>query len=222
MDEQVKAALAKWPDVPDCTGWLSLDARGRWRIGDAKAGPRQPISHAAMIAFINRNYTSQGRYWILQNGPQRVFVELEYTPFVWRLVPGDDQAWDLVSHTGAVMTPSAIWLDSDGRFLFEARAEGNAPAIGVMHDHDTAIVAELLRDDEGDLLDDETLSLLSSGNAAERATTDVPAARLHWGTNAKSALQFPLQRIASHQVATRFNFEPKPSIALRVDVDTRR
>jgi Protein of unknown function (DUF2946) len=222
MDEQVKLALAKWPDVPDCTGWLGLDARGRWRIGEAKAGTRQPIAHAAMNAFINRNYGSHGRYWIFQNGPQRVFVELEYTPFVWRLAPREDRTWDLVAHTGTVMTPSSFWLDSDGRFLFEARTEGMEPAIGVVHDHDTSIVAELLRDREGALLDDETLSVLSASDPSERATAEIPAARLHWGPDLRTALQMPLQRIASHQVAMRFNFEPKPAIALRIDVDTRR
>ncbi|MCD6666313.1 MAG: DUF2946 family protein, partial [Hydrogenophaga sp.] len=28
MDEIVKAAMAKWPQVPACYGWLGLDARG--------------------------------------------------------------------------------------------------------------------------------------------------------------------------------------------------
>ncbi len=28
MDDIVKQALAKWPNVPDCYGWLGLDARG--------------------------------------------------------------------------------------------------------------------------------------------------------------------------------------------------
>ncbi len=221
MDEQVKAALAKWPDVPDCTGWLALDARGRWRVGEAKAGRRQPITHAAMIAFINRNYAPHGRYWTFQNGPQRVYVELEYTPFVWRLLPNEQHAWDLVSHTGAHVAPTALWLDSDGRFLFEARVGSDAPLIGVVHDHDTAIVAELLRDPDGGPLDDDTLSLLSTGGGAEFATTEVPPACLHWGA-APSLLRLPMRPIASHQVATRFGFEPKPAVALRVDVDTRR
>ena len=30
MDEMVKAALKKWPNVPACYGWLALDARGDW------------------------------------------------------------------------------------------------------------------------------------------------------------------------------------------------
>jgi hypothetical protein len=220
MDEQVRLALAKWPDVPDCTGWLGLDARGRWRIGEAKAGPRQPITHGAMIAFINRNYFSHGRYWIFQNGPQRVFVELEYTPYVWRLMPREDKSWDLVAHTGASVTPSSIWLDNEGRFLIEARAETGEPSVGVIHDHDTGLIAELLRDRSGDTLDDETLMQLTSGQID--LASPLPAARLHWASNSKVALQLPLQYIAAHQVPARFAFEPKPAIALRVDVDTRR
>ncbi|MEG1326098.1 MAG: DUF2946 family protein, partial [Janthinobacterium sp.] len=34
MDDLVKQALAKWPNVPHCYGWLGLDARGHWRMRD--------------------------------------------------------------------------------------------------------------------------------------------------------------------------------------------
>ena len=218
MDEQVRAALAKWPNVPDCTGWLALDARGRWRIGEAKDGPRQTITHATMLAFINRNYGPQGRYWVFQNGPQRVFVELEYTPFVWHVTPAE-RGHALVSHTGETMTPKAAWLDSDGRFLLEAQTEQGPPVIGVVHDHDTALIADLLRDANDEPLDEDVLTRMSSpaGCVAESEAS----VRLHWATPAET-LALPLQRIGSHQVATRFGFEPHPAIALRVDVDTRR
>ena len=42
MDEIVKAALKKWPNVPACRGWLALDARGNWYMRDDRvqaAGP---------------------------------------------------------------------------------------------------------------------------------------------------------------------------------------
>lgn len=42
MDEIVKAAMAKWPEVPACYGWLGLDARGQWHLRDdavQRAGP---------------------------------------------------------------------------------------------------------------------------------------------------------------------------------------
>ncbi len=223
MDELVKTALAKWPDVPDCTGWLELDARGRWRIGDTKDGRRQPITHAAMISFINRNYTAHDRYWIFQNGPQRVFVELEYTPFVWRLAPRDDAGWNLVAHTGTVMTPTAIWLDDGGRFLVEARADDKSPpVIGVVHDHDTVVVSELLRAEDGHPLDDEAMVSLSSGQECDLAAAGLPGVNLRWSADGADIVMLPLQRISPHRVAARFAFEPKPAVALRVDVDTRR
>ncbi len=34
MDDIVRQAIAKWPNVPDCYGWLGLDARGRWFMRD--------------------------------------------------------------------------------------------------------------------------------------------------------------------------------------------
>jgi hypothetical protein len=223
MDELVRQALARWPDVPDCTGWLALDARGRWRVGEAGAGTRMPITHQAMIAFINRNYFSTGRFWIFQNGPQRVFVELEYTPFVWRLHPQESGGWDLVAHTGITMTPSAVWLDDQGRFLMQARSSAGEPIVGVVHDHDTALLAEQLRDDDGDLLDDETMSRLSSPLPSSRSgETETPRAVLYFPSTNAQSLRLPLQRIASHQVAACFGFEPRPSQALRVDFDTRR
>lgn len=220
MDDLVKQALAKWPDVPDCTGWLALDARGRWRIGTVQDGPRLPITHPATIAFINRNYVAHGRCWIFQNGPQRVYVDLEYTPFVWRLQPTPDQRWDLVAHTGAATTPTAVWLDDGGRFLVEGRVGERAGTIGVVHDHDTALLTDLLHDDDGGPLDDERITDLSLFDPDEPVAAR-SGARVHWAT-ATGVVELPVRRIAAHQVAQRFGYEPKPSIAVRVDVDTRR
>ena len=77
MDEIVARSMAKWPDVPDVYGWLSLDRRGNWRIKEEKIG------NAALRDFISRNYQPDARgCWYFQNGPQRVFVSLAYTPLV--------------------------------------------------------------------------------------------------------------------------------------------
>ena len=225
MDDLVRQALARWPDVPDCTGWLALDARGRWRIGEASDGPRKPITHASMLAFINRNYGSVGRSWVFQNGPQRVFVELEYTPYVWRLDPRAADSWELIAHTGVPMTPSSVWLDDEGRFLVQARSPAGEPLIGVVHDHDTALVVELLRDEDGDALDDEAMTLLASSrfpDSASTTTTVASSTSLQWKADGGDAVRLPLHRIASDRVAAQFGFEPTPSKALRVDVNTRR
>src|SRR5215212_988120 len=96
MDDIVLRGLAKWPDVPAVYGWLTLDRRGNWLIkGDS-------ISNAAVTAFIGRNYERdpEGR-WFFQNGPQRVYVALAYTPLVYRVVNGDGAALAIESHTGA-------------------------------------------------------------------------------------------------------------------------
>ena len=73
----VVRSMAKWPGVPDVYGWLSLDRRGNFLIQNAKIGNR------ALREFISRNYQPDARgCWYFQNGPQRVFVALAYTPLV--------------------------------------------------------------------------------------------------------------------------------------------
>ena len=79
MDEIVARSLLKWPNVPAVYGWLALDRRGNWLIKG------QRIGNAALRDFIGRNYQAdeKGR-WYFQNGPQRVYVSLAYTPLVVR------------------------------------------------------------------------------------------------------------------------------------------
>jgi len=101
MDDIVKQAMAKWPNVPYCYGWLALDARGAWRMRDEAAQrtgtPGDRLTNAALVGFIARNYLSDERgCWYFQNGPQRVYVNLETTPFIART----DPAQGLVLHTG--------------------------------------------------------------------------------------------------------------------------
>ena len=98
MDDIVLQAMVKWPNVPDCYGWLGLGARGNWYMRDdrtqslgvfASGDPGAKgslLQHAKLIEFIQRNYAAdtEGR-WYFQNGPQRVYVELEATPWVWRI-----------------------------------------------------------------------------------------------------------------------------------------
>jgi hypothetical protein len=146
MDDIVKAALAKWPNVPDCTGWLMLDRRGQWRMRDEGAQTRgelgTPIRHAALIGFIERNYEcdEQGR-WFFQNGPQRVFVELAYTPWVVRLASPVEGTPVLADHTGASFEPTAVLIDDEGAVLF---ADESRPGrVAALHDHDLDLFAQL-------------------------------------------------------------------------------
>ena len=50
MDEAVRRAINKWPNVPAVYGWLALDRRGRWLLRG------EPIANPVITAFIARNY----------------------------------------------------------------------------------------------------------------------------------------------------------------------
>ena len=145
MDEMVKAALKKWPNVPHCWGWLALDARGDWYMRDERiqqAGPfpqvkGSRIQHEKLREFIERNYLhDDAGCWFFQNGPQRVYVELEAAPWVWRL-GGDAAAPAITSHTGLAATFESAWLDEHGR-LFLATDQG----LGVVHTLDMELAAD--------------------------------------------------------------------------------
>lgn len=150
MDDIVKAAMAKWPNVPNCYGWLGLDARGRWYMRDDKtqaagpfAGPGAQtaslgslLTHDKLIAFIHRNYGVDGQgCWYFQNGPQRVYVELAATPWVWRVGPGAK----VESHTGLEVVVESTWLGDDG-VLYLHTDRG----LGLVHTLDMAAAADLV------------------------------------------------------------------------------
>ena len=122
MDDIVKQAMAKWPNVPHCYGWLALDARGNWRMRDEAAqragAPGDKLTNAALVGFINRNYAhdDKGR-WYFQNGPQRVYVNLEATPFIARTDPGQG----FVLQTGqALATVEAAYMTGAGAVILQA------------------------------------------------------------------------------------------------------
>jgi hypothetical protein len=127
MDEIVEAALRKWPNVPHCYGWLALDARGDWYMRDDRiqaAGPfplvkGSCIRHDKLLGFIQRNYArDEAGASYFQNGPQRVYVELEAAPYVWR-VDGAPGAWQVSAHTGRPAHPNQAWLDEQGRLFID-------------------------------------------------------------------------------------------------------
>lgn len=146
MDEIVRQAMAKWPRVPDCYGWLGLDARGHWYLRDDQAQAAgafdsgQPgakgsmLRHDKLIEFIARNYETdaQGR-WYFQNGPQRVYVELEATPWIWRLQPDGR----VISHTGQPAQVRAVEVD-EGGWLYLLTDLG----FGLVHSQDMALAAD--------------------------------------------------------------------------------
>lgn len=136
MDLAVSRSMVKWPDVPDVYGWLALDRRGNWllRAGDGDSFGR--IGNEALRAFIGRNYTADARgCWYFQNGPQRVFVRLAYTPLVVR---HDGAA--LVDHCGRPVQETAFFLDDEGSLLVVGQY-----GVGLLDDRDLARFADLAK-----------------------------------------------------------------------------
>src|SRR2546426_9738724 len=110
MDAVVAQAMAKWPNVPAVYGWLALDRRGNWLI----KGER--IANQALRDFISRNYEADdaGR-WYFQNGPQRVYVTLAYTPLVVHY-----DADRLFDQCGRPFGCDTIYQDDEGSVLIAA------------------------------------------------------------------------------------------------------
>ena len=99
-----------------------------------------PIRHAALASFIARNYEcDEHGQWFFQNGPQRVYVELAYTPWIVRLAERDGQLV-LTDQTGQPFEPAEAWLDDTGGVLF--RDAGTPPRIASLHDHDLGLFAD--------------------------------------------------------------------------------
>ena len=147
MDDVVRRAMAKWPNVPAVFGWLALDLRGRWLLRG------ETISNPLVIEFIGRNYArdEHGR-WFFQNGPQRVFVALAYAPWVLRV----DPAGRLVTHTGlAVTSLRSAAMDREGVLVLETEH-----GAGVVDDKDAEAITPMLGTAGGEPLDDERIEQL--------------------------------------------------------------
>ncbi len=187
MDAYVIRAMAKWPDVPAVYGWLALDRRGDWRIKGERVGHRKAVD------FINRNYAADesGR-WFFQNGPQRVFVQLEYTPWVYRL--GADEA--LCTHTGErVARIDGVYVDDDGNLLLDA-----PKGIGVVDDRDlVAFSAHLQMDHGGGDAEGIEAAVLAAQSGSESDLV------LRWRDRILKVDHAPRASVAS-----RFGFNPNP------------
>lgn len=132
MDDAVARGMAKWPNVPAVYGWLSLDRRGNWRIKG------QTVAKAALRAFIGRNYASDARgCWYFQNGPQRVYATLAYTPFVLRYA-----GQSLVDQCDGPVAPRETFVDEEGSVLLRG-----ARGVGLLDDRDLGIFESRLRVD---------------------------------------------------------------------------
>jgi len=208
MDQSVLDAIKRWPDVPAAYGWLSLTARGEWRLhplGDAQlGGPGQGITNTQILGFIGRNYLGEpDGAWYFQNGPQKVYVRLDAAPLI---VHVDPSTHALTTHNGqTVQHVSAWYVDETGQLY--AQTDCGAARID---DRDLFAMAELLHSRDGrallDLLDEQT----ATPTATDITLTDP---QQHF-----SALQKPaaLAWITSTKIpkTLRFVSNPGPSIPI--------
>jgi hypothetical protein len=174
------AANVKWPNVPACYGWLSLDRRGNWRLKG------EVVRHAGLVAFINRNYAADDDgNWVFHNGPQKVYVTLDYAPLVLRL--GLDGG--LTTHTGLPAgEASAAFIDEEGSILLCVAA-----GIGLLDDRDLAAFIAACRDANGIAASDAALLDAMQGSGG-----------LLW-------CGLPLQAIRRADLPRRFSFRPDPA-----------
>ena len=192
MDEAVVRAMTRWPNVPDVYGWLSLDRRGQWRLQGGTIG------NQGLRDFISRNYFAVGDgSYAFQNGPQRVFVELEYTPWVAAL----DGTGILRLHTGQIAPEiSSAWLDEHGNLLLET-----ASGVALLDDRDLDAFTDEMRDVAGDPL---------SGDAQAAAveallSSAAPVVSVVWSNQV-----IPLAPISSAEVTSRFGIVRAPATPL--------
>ena len=185
--------MAKWPDVPAVFGWLGLDRRGRWRLQG------ELITNDAANRFIDRNYArDEAGRWFFQNGPQRVFVTLEYAPFVYRL----DDAGTLTAHTGqTARTAMAASLDEEQNLTVVTDL-----GPGLVDDRDLEALSERLGFPDGEPMDDDTLEARLAAAAAGRGPPDLG---LVWEGGGVTPIGF----ISAAELPARLGFVREPAAA---------
>jgi hypothetical protein len=193
MDDIVKQAMAKWPNVPHCYGWLALDARGGWRMRDEHAQqahlPGDRLGNAALLAFINRNYAADERgCWYFQNGPQRVYVNLETTPYVART----DPAQGLIVQTGEALGPvEHAYMTPAGALIVQA-----AGKLAQVDDRDVAQLLTAMEMNGAAVDDDALMAWLDAGSGTV-------SLRLH-------DARVDVERLPAGDLGTRFGFVANP------------
>jgi hypothetical protein len=190
MDDIVLKAMARWPDVPSVYGWLSLDRRGQWRIKG------ETISNPQFTSCIGRNYARdvEGR-WYFQNGPQRVFVQLEYMPTVVHVENAAGGGLVLVTHTGLHLESlEQAWLDETGSLVLQ-----RASVAALLLDRDLERILDWLEDAQGRPASSDQIEACLQGQG-----------ELYFRY---SAAQLPLRRLLRSDAPRLFRFvaDPRPA-----------
>jgi hypothetical protein len=203
MDEQVLRSLIKWPNVPHCFGWLALDRRGQWRMRDEFAQANQlaggVIQHAALNEFISRNYAcdSLGRYFF-QNGPQRVFITLDATPWIARIIPSESGP-QLLTQCGIEIKPHSVLSDEKGNiYITGIIPQSLSDQIdSTVFTKTESLTVALLHDHDLDLFSDQS-----------KVMEDACSFKGSWLWNGE---ELSIEPIYSIELSERFHFVKAPS-----------
>lgn len=197
--------MAKWPNVPHCYGWLALDARGTWRMRDEAAQRDESwgdkLTNTALVGFINRNYQSDERgCWYFQNGPQRVYVNLEATPFIARTDPQQG----LVLQTGqAAGSIEQVFMTEAGAIVVRADK-----ILAQVDDRDVAQLLQAMTLDGQPVADEALMRWLEKSNGRSndsgKDSGDGKLA-LRW-----QGREIAVERLAADAAPQRFGFVRRP------------
>jgi Protein of unknown function (DUF2946) len=192
FDESVLRAMQKWPEVPNCVGWLSLDRRGRWLLQG------EPIHHARTISFFNRHYSvDEAGRWFVQNGPQRVFVDLAAAPYCVYF----STASQLITHTGTVIAAISSVIATNLGELYLVGEFG----LALLLDRDLSRFVDQLCDANGRPIDTALEQFIADTPAP--CAADAPNLTLYWQRGACT-----FRRGLDHELPQTYGFSRKPQL----------
>ncbi|CAM2009824.1 DUF2946 family protein [Acanthopleuribacter pedis] len=199
LDPDTLRAMARWPDVPAVTGWLTLDGTGRWYVRG------QRIKHPLILAHLKSNYDRDGSgRWFFQNGPQRVFVSLEQAPHILTWT-GDPKLGFRDQCDRHQTRFDKTVLDEEGRLYLHGEH-----GLGYVLDQDLdTVLSWLCRADGAPEAEDALFARLETAFdslTGDRPVTDIPLV-LRLG----DAL-LPVEGCHGSRLESRFHFQKEPRL----------
>jgi len=157
------------------------------------------IGHVALNEFISRNYAhdSLGRYFF-QNGPQRVFITLDATPYITRIIP-TESGLQLLTQCGTEIKPQSALSDEKGNIYITGLIQQSLSdqIDGAAFTKTESLSVALLHDHDLDLFSDQS-----------KVIEDACSFRGSWQWQGN---QLPIEPLHSAELASRFNFVKIPN-----------
>ena len=153
--------------------------------------PGDKITQATLRSFINRNYSNdeQGR-WYFQNGPQRVYVDLEVAPYIAHTEP----AHGYVLQTGETLSEIDVaWLSDSGKLFLQGDGK-----FALLDDRDLAQCMGNLRLNDEIVADEKLMTWLEQQGASGALSLR------------HEDKQISVNYVVEATVSDRFKFIPRP------------